>query len=204
MPSDSGVTSSSSMSRLPVIRMSACTAAPSATTSSGFSSLCGVRPNSSSTLPAHERNARRAADQDDLVDLRRLEAGVGQRLPARRQRALDDRRDQRLELGAGEASCRSASVSSRSREIDLGLDGGLADLLDRPPRSGCRTPDAEPDDRRTRTSSSVRRARGRSAGCRCRRRRGACRRWWRAPGRRRPRRAGSRCRTCRRRGRRPR
>ena len=49
MPSDSGVTSSSSISRLPVTRMSACTAAPSATTSSGFSSLCGVRPKSSPT-----------------------------------------------------------------------------------------------------------------------------------------------------------
>ena len=49
MPSERGVTSSSSMSRLPVIRMSACTAAPSATTSSGFSSLCGVRPNNSPT-----------------------------------------------------------------------------------------------------------------------------------------------------------
>ena len=49
MPSESGVTSSSSISRLPVIRMSACTAAPSATTSSGLSSLCGVRPNSSPT-----------------------------------------------------------------------------------------------------------------------------------------------------------
>src|SRR3989442_10686036 len=49
MPSDSGVTSSSSISRLPVMRMSACTAAPSATTSSGLSSLCGVLPNSSPT-----------------------------------------------------------------------------------------------------------------------------------------------------------
>src|SRR5437899_1905906 len=49
MPSDSGVTSSKSISRLPVMRMSAWTAAPSATTSSGFNSLCGARPNRSAT-----------------------------------------------------------------------------------------------------------------------------------------------------------
>ena len=49
MPSESGVTSSSSISRLPVTRMSACTAAPSATTSSGLSSLCGARPKRSPT-----------------------------------------------------------------------------------------------------------------------------------------------------------
>ena len=99
MPSDSGVTSSSSISRLPVIRMSACTAAPSATTSSGFSSLCGVRAEQLADQPADQRNARRAADQHDFVDLRRLEAGVGERLAARLERALDERPDQRLELG---------------------------------------------------------------------------------------------------------
>src|SRR5580765_2851073 len=84
MPSDSGVTSSSSISRLPVTRMSACTAAP----------------EQLFDLAAHERNARRAADQDDLVDLRRLEAGISQRLAARAEGAFDDRRNQRLELAA--------------------------------------------------------------------------------------------------------
>jgi hypothetical protein len=49
MPSESGVTSSSSMSRLPLIMMWAWIAAPTATTSSGFSSACGGRRNSSST-----------------------------------------------------------------------------------------------------------------------------------------------------------
>ena len=52
--------------------------------------------------PAHERNAGRAADQHDFVDLRGLQAGVRERLPARLERALDDRPDQRLELGARE------------------------------------------------------------------------------------------------------
>ena len=49
MPSDSGVTSSSSMSVMPPARICACTAAPSATTSSGLSWLCGVLPKSSCT-----------------------------------------------------------------------------------------------------------------------------------------------------------
>ena len=49
IPSDSGVTSSSSMSVMPPARIWAWTAAPRATTSSGFKRLCGVRPNSSST-----------------------------------------------------------------------------------------------------------------------------------------------------------
>ena len=88
------------MSRRPLMRMSACTAAPSATTSSGLSSLCGSRPNSSSTDAAHERDARRAADQHGFVDVLRLEAGVGERLAARVQRAVDERPDQPLEFGA--------------------------------------------------------------------------------------------------------
>ena len=49
MPSDSGVTSSSSLSSTSPERMPACTAAPSATTSSGFSSVCGLARNSAST-----------------------------------------------------------------------------------------------------------------------------------------------------------
>jgi len=49
IPSESGVTSSSSMSVMPPARICAWTAAPRATTSSGFMRLCGVRPNSSST-----------------------------------------------------------------------------------------------------------------------------------------------------------
>jgi hypothetical protein len=37
------------MSVMPPARIWACTAAPSATTSSGFRRLCGVRPKSAST-----------------------------------------------------------------------------------------------------------------------------------------------------------
>src|SRR5207247_1438760 len=49
IPSDSGVTSRSSMLVIPPARICAWTAAPSATTSSGLSWLCGVLPNSSRT-----------------------------------------------------------------------------------------------------------------------------------------------------------
>ena len=124
MPSESGVTSSSSMSRLPVTRMSACTAAPSATTSSGFSSLCGVRPNSSPTgwRTSGMRVEPPTSTTSSICD--GCEAGVGQRLTARPERPLDDRRDQALELGARQmalvgrrlesAPPTTMSVSSRS------------------------------------------------------------------------------------------
>ena len=49
IPSDSGVTSSRSMFVIPPARICAWTAAPSATTSSGLSRLCGTFPNSSCT-----------------------------------------------------------------------------------------------------------------------------------------------------------
>ena len=83
MPSESGVTSSSSISRLPVTRMSACTAAPSATTSSGFSSLCGVRPNSSSTMrrTSGMRVEPPTSTTSSICD--GCSAGVGERLAAR-------------------------------------------------------------------------------------------------------------------------
>src|SRR5579883_1657519 len=50
MPKESGVTSSSSIFCTPRSRMLACTAAPSATTSSGFSSVCGLRSKYSCTV----------------------------------------------------------------------------------------------------------------------------------------------------------
>ena len=87
-----------------------------------------------------ERDARRAADQDDLVDLRRLEARVGERLPARLERAIDDRTNQRFELGAGEPLAVQLGGLA-VREIPFRLDDGLADFLDafrrlRPPHLG--------------------------------------------------------------------
>src|SRR6266850_1390708 len=50
MPRESGVTSRSSMLFTPRSRMLAWTAAPSATTSSGFNSVCGLRSKNSCTM----------------------------------------------------------------------------------------------------------------------------------------------------------
>ena len=102
MPSDSGVTSSSSMSRLPVTRMSAWTAAPRATTSSGLSSVCGVRPNSSPTRRRTSgiRVEPPTSTTSSICDV--CELGVGERLAAGPECPFDDRADERLELGAGE------------------------------------------------------------------------------------------------------
>ena len=136
MPSDSGVTSSSSMSVMPPARICACTAAPSATTSSGFSWLCGVLPNSSCTRSPHQRHAGRAAHQHHLVDVGRREAGVGQRLPARAQRAGHQRLDEPLELGARDVAPVGEAVEGQrqrrplvGRQADLGRLGGQPQLL---------------------------------------------------------------------------
>ena len=100
MPSDSGVTSSSSTSFTSPASTPPWTAAPIATTSSGFTPLCGSLPKKSFTSCCTFGHARRAADQHDFVDLRRLDAGVRQRLLDRRHRALQQVVDQLLELGA--------------------------------------------------------------------------------------------------------
>ncbi len=100
MPSESGVTSSSSRSLTSPASTPAWTAAPIATTSSGLTPLCGSLPNSSLTICLHLRDARRAADQHDLVDLRRVDAGVGERLLGRADRLLQQVLDELLELRA--------------------------------------------------------------------------------------------------------
>ena len=87
---------------------------------------------------AHERDPRRAADQDHLVDVRRGEAGVGERHPARRQGGVDQARDEPLELGARDlAVVREAVERNRERrplvgrQADLGGLGGEPKLLHR-------------------------------------------------------------------------
>ena len=78
-------------------RMPACTAAPSATTSSGFSSVCGRVRNSLSTA---ERTSGMRVDPPtitDFVDLLDRDAGVLDAVPARAERAFDDRLDQAVE-----------------------------------------------------------------------------------------------------------
>jgi hypothetical protein len=92
---------------------------------------------------ADRRNARRAADEDDLVDLRGGELRVLERLLAGRGGARDNGGDELLELrprdlagvalgwlssdgGQGDVEARGVGAGER----DLGLDDSLADLLD--------------------------------------------------------------------------
>ena len=102
MPSDSGVTSSSSTSLTSPCSTPAWMAAPIATTSSGFTPLCGSRPNRLLHGLLHLRHAGLAADQHDLVDVGGLQPGVLQRRLAGLDGLLDQVVDERFELGAGE------------------------------------------------------------------------------------------------------
>ena len=102
MPSDSGVTSSSSTS------LTSPCSTPRLDRGADGHDL--VRVDALVRLLAEEllhdllhlRHAGHAADQDDLVDLGRREAGVLERLAAGLDGALDQVVDQRLELGARE------------------------------------------------------------------------------------------------------
>ena len=73
-------------------------AAPIATTSSGLTPLCGSFPNRSLTICWTFGNPRRAADEDDLVDLLGVDSGVRERLLRRADRPLQQLVDQLLEL----------------------------------------------------------------------------------------------------------
>ena len=90
------------------------------------------------------RNARRPADQDDLVDLLDLQAGVLEGLLHRRNRALDEIVRQLLELGPSEAVVQMLRTllrrgdegqvdvrRHRCRQLHLGLLGGLLEPLER-------------------------------------------------------------------------
>ena len=50
----------------------------------------------------HQRHAGLATDQDHVIDLRHIDAGILQRDAARLDGALDQILDQRLQLGAGD------------------------------------------------------------------------------------------------------
>ncbi len=68
-------------------------------------------------------HAGHAADQDDLGNVGRLEAGVGQRLLARLERALDQILDELLEVGAGDRLDQMlgpVGVGGNEGQIDLG------------------------------------------------------------------------------------
>ena len=126
MPSESGVTSSSSTSFTSPLSTPAWIAAPSATTSSGLTPRCGSRPKKVFTVsitfgirvmpPTSTTSAMSEARQ----------AGIFQRLLAGADGALDQVLDQRLQLGPGELDVevlRPRLVGRDERQVDLGLRG---------------------------------------------------------------------------------
>ncbi|EGD00055.1 putative NAD-specific glutamate dehydrogenase encoded in antisense gene pair with dnaKJ [Burkholderia sp. TJI49] len=75
-------------------------------------------------LLLHLRHAGLAADQDHVVDVRHLDAGVLDRDAARLDRALDQVLDQRFQLGAGDLQVqvlRARCVGRDVRQVDFGL-----------------------------------------------------------------------------------
>ena len=126
MPSDSGVTSSSSTSLTSPLSTPPWIAAPTATTSSGFTPLCGSLPKYSFTSCWIFGDARRAADEHDLVDVRRLQRRH-RRAPActgaieRCEQVVDEL----LELRARQLHLqvlRTALIRRDERQVDVGLE----------------------------------------------------------------------------------
>ena len=124
MPSDSGVTSRSSMSLTSPESTPACTAAPSATTSSGLTPLCGSLPKNSLTtcctfgMRVEPPTSTTSAISDGLL------VGVGERLLGRLDGALDEVVDHLLELRARQSHLQvlgARGVGGEERQVDLGL-----------------------------------------------------------------------------------
>ena len=126
MPSDSGVTSSSRTSLTSPASTPAWMAAPTATTSSGLTPLWGsLPPNMLLDRLDHGRHAGHAADEDDLVDVRGLEAGVLERRRARVPRCASTRsatRSSSLARVRVTTRCLGpARVGRDVGQVDLGL-----------------------------------------------------------------------------------
>ena len=202
MPSDSGVTSSSSLSSTSPERIAGLDRG--AERDHFVRIQFGVRLGAEQLFDrgAHQRNARGSADHHHFVDLIHRDAGVLDAIAARPERAIDDGRDQLVEqLAIDLALVFLAAIfeldrgQRDEREPFLGLDHGAPQPLH-----------ALVVSRQILAPFALRhlRARCAAADCRCRRRPGACRHWW--PALRRFRRAasGSKCRKCRRPGRTPR
>jgi hypothetical protein len=124
MPSDSGVTSSSSTSLTSPPSTPPWMAAPMATASSGLTSLRGSLPKKSFDLLLHLRHAGLTADQDHLVDL----AGADSRRPSARsctaRWCAHQVVDQRLELGRVSLTFRCfgpVCIGGDVRQVDVGL-----------------------------------------------------------------------------------
>ena len=107
MPSESGVTSSRRTSLTSPLSTPAWMAAPTATTSSGLTPLCGSLPIELLDLLLHGGHAGHAADEDDVVDLRRRRG--------RRPRAPASSGRPSARAGRAVSSFSFARVSCRSR-----------------------------------------------------------------------------------------
>ena len=163
MPSESGVTSSSSMLRLPVDQDVGLHGRAEGDHLVGVE--LGVRRPAEQLRhrPPHERDARRPAHQHHLVDHLRRQAGIVERLAARADRALDHRPDESLELGARDRPAPGEPGHRRdvadpdlgllvAREVPLRLDDGPPDHLYR--LRGCRATRRRPISRAPSTTSS--------------------------------------------------
>ena len=144
MPSESGVTSSSSTSFCSPVSTAPWIAAPIATTSSGLTPLFGSLPKNSFTISWIFGMRVEPPTRMHLVDVLRLEARVLERLLHRRDRALDEVVHELLELRARERVVevlRARLVGGDERQVDvrrlrrrqlhLRLLGGFLEALER-------------------------------------------------------------------------
>ena len=136
-PSESGMTSSSSTSsRPPRSRASACTAAPSATTVSGSRSVSGSRPKSARTW---RRTAGvRVVPPTSTTPSTARDAGVAQGAAAGAAGPLDDRLEERLQLrrvSRARSRCPSGSATSVSTAASAERVSRMACAAARAPRS---------------------------------------------------------------------
>ena len=106
--------------RTPSVSAAAWIAAPIATTSSGIDAIERRRAEERLDALADERHARRAADEDDLVEGRRREARERERVLGDLERAIDERRDHVVEI----------APRHRERVVDRRAAAAVAELLE--------------------------------------------------------------------------
>jgi hypothetical protein len=142
MPRLSGVTSSSRTSLTSPFRTPACSEAPSATTSSGLTPLCGSLPRQLLDQVGDGRHTGGAAHQDDLVDLVHRGVGVLDDGVEGSLAAVQQVLGHALELGARELLVQVQRARGAGRDVgqvdlgllrgaqlDLGALGGLLQTL---------------------------------------------------------------------------